>query len=522
MYEIAQTDLVAPLEYLPNVLTKPEAVTQTLNGDKKPPHKLNPREAWLENSVAWYEDPNRYITPYAADGPSSWPHIANADAPAVQTPIQNPASVSYIATSDDRISFDVDHPGAPVVVKASYFPNWKASGADGPYRISPNLMVVVPTSNHVELKYGRTGVDWLGIFGTLLGLVGVVWLYRRDKAMGRFPEPVEEVPPEGPTGDVVVDSMAPMNVPGFFVPVTPESILGEPEPANGTDVPNPEPRSCLKRRLRRTLNRRPPPARPLRDPVGSQQPIESDEKGIDGAARHGIQGIRHSRDRSGPAGCGTGGQDRPRIRLAHGKRGRHRPHPDLPGHARVRRRAGPVVRRGVQLAGLSVVDLGMGSTDMLYFAAGHLNSPGAMLTASHNPAIYNGIKLCRAGARPVGLESGLAEMKKWIADGNMPVTQADTTVTQQELLPDFVKHVHSFVDLSYCVRSRSSPTPPTEWAASLRPPCSTVCRSNSTSCTPNSTVTSRTTLPTRSNPRTFATSRRACSKRRGRRPCIRR
>ena len=61
--------------------------------------------------------------------------------------------------------------------------------------------------------------------------------------------------------------------------------------------------------------------------------------------------------------------------------------------------------------GLDVVDLGLGSTDMLYFAAGPLDAPGAMFTASHNPAAYNGIKLCLAGARPVGEDTGLDEIR---------------------------------------------------------------------------------------------------------------
>ena len=66
---------------------------------------------------------------------------------------------------------------------------------------------------------------------------------------------------------------------------------------------------------------------------------------------------------------------------------------------------------GVRREGVDVVHLGLASTDLLYFAAGRLDAPGAMLTASHNPAAYNGIKLCLSGARPVGVESGLGEIK---------------------------------------------------------------------------------------------------------------
>ncbi|MET0896002.1 MAG: hypothetical protein ABWY80_09135, partial [Acidimicrobiia bacterium] len=81
-------------------------------------------------------------------------------------------------------SFDVSRTGVPVMVKTSYYPNWQVSGADGPYRATPNFMVVVPTSKHVELTYGTTSVEWLGRVLTVLGLVGVgllVWWGRRLK-----------------------------------------------------------------------------------------------------------------------------------------------------------------------------------------------------------------------------------------------------------------------------------------------------------------------------------------------------
>ncbi|MBV9411210.1 MAG: hypothetical protein JO148_06415, partial [Acidimicrobiia bacterium] len=88
------------------------------------------------------------------------------------------AQVSNIKVADNRISFDVDKPGSPVLVKASYFPNWQASGAKGPYRVAPNQMVVVPTSRHVSLHYGYTGADRLGYAMTLLGIVAIITLVR--------------------------------------------------------------------------------------------------------------------------------------------------------------------------------------------------------------------------------------------------------------------------------------------------------------------------------------------------------
>ena len=102
----------------------------------------------------------------------------NVDTPRV--PITNPPTVSNIKQKDDRISFDVSEIGKPVLVKASYFPNWQASGASGVWRVTPNEMVVIPTSTHVSLHYGWTPVDWFGNFATLLGLLGLIVLWRRS------------------------------------------------------------------------------------------------------------------------------------------------------------------------------------------------------------------------------------------------------------------------------------------------------------------------------------------------------
>ena len=109
---------------------------------------------------------------------------------------------------------------------------------------------------------------------------------------------------------------------------------------------------------------------------------------------------------------------------------------------------GNAFAEGVTSQGLDIVDLGMGSTDMVYFASGHLDAPGAMLTASHNPARYNGIKLCRSGARPVGLDTGLTEIKNMVSAGDPKPTDVVGRVTRQDLLDAFISHVHSFVDLS--------------------------------------------------------------------------
>lgn len=103
--------------------------------------------------------------------------------------------------------------------------------------------------------------------------------------------------------------------------------------------------------------------------------------------------------------------------------------------------------RGVTSTGVDVVHLGLASTDLLFWAAGHLDAPGAMLTASHNPARYNGVKLCLAGARPVGEQTGLAEIKQAMT-GELPVASEQGSVTHESMLEKFAEHVRSFVDVS--------------------------------------------------------------------------
>ena len=102
---------------------------------------------------------------------------------------------------------------------------------------------------------------------------------------------------------------------------------------------------------------------------------------------------------------------------------------------------------GVTRAGADVVDVGLASTDLLYFASGRLASPGAMFTASHNPARYNGIKLCRAYAAPVGEESGLGQIKASVEQGLLERAETTGTVTREDLLGEFAQHVRSFVDI---------------------------------------------------------------------------
>ena len=105
---------------------------------------------------------------------------------------------------------------------------------------------------------------------------------------------------------------------------------------------------------------------------------------------------------------------------------------------------------GLMVQGVDVVDVGLVSTDLVYFAAGRYDAPGAMFTASHNPAQYNGIKLCLAGARPVGADTGLADVRRVaeaVLTGDRPVPASTPGhLTKVNLLDEFADHVVSFID----------------------------------------------------------------------------
>lgn len=163
-------------------------------------------EEWLVPTVAAWETAED-IPLIAADGPEGWPHMAlddlareNVDfASAAESgnrvsemralaaalpdwlpsePVE-PARVVDLAVDNDSISFTVDRVGTPVLVRASYFPNWTVAGADGPFRVAPNLMVVVPTESSVVLSYTRSPVQWVGWFATLCGIALLVVVARR-------------------------------------------------------------------------------------------------------------------------------------------------------------------------------------------------------------------------------------------------------------------------------------------------------------------------------------------------------
>src|SRR5262249_40107390 len=138
--------------------------------------------AWECLSVPWFDDPAALDRPLTTEGPAEWKRADMSVARGVSKTRLPPVKVTNVRQTDDSVEFDVSRRGVPVMVKVSDFPNWEAHGADGPWRATPNFMVVVPTSRHVRLTYGTTPAEWAGRVVSLLGLVGLgglIWWGRR-------------------------------------------------------------------------------------------------------------------------------------------------------------------------------------------------------------------------------------------------------------------------------------------------------------------------------------------------------
>ena len=102
--------------------------------------------------------------------------------------------------------------------------------------------------------------------------------------------------------------------------------------------------------------------------------------------------------------------------------------------------------RGLRAEGVTTIDLGLASTDLVYYASGHLHLPGVMVTASHNPAGYNGLKLCRAGAEPISFDSGLGRIRNRVATGDFGHAQGPGSHRELDLLEQYAEHVRGFTD----------------------------------------------------------------------------
>ncbi len=184
VYEVASSALVEGMAYEP-VVAKVHAGTyrQCWHQEWPDPSSKQPElAAWECSAAAWWRNRALLDKPWAASGPSEWQRIDVRDLGRTRPKAIAPVRVTRVHESVDRIAFHVSEINKPVVVRTSYFPNWEAHGANGPYRLAPNLMVVIPTSHDVSLTYGLTGVDWLGRIITVLGLAGLVLLVRWKRA----------------------------------------------------------------------------------------------------------------------------------------------------------------------------------------------------------------------------------------------------------------------------------------------------------------------------------------------------
>lgn len=240
VYAVADSDLVMPLEVEPVVVAERE-------GDQ--------RERHLELGMSWFQQQDEWAALPADDGPAEWQRIEVApdlarrqedrvDIVTPTTPIRAkalpPVVVSDVVLGDQDVSFTVDRVGVPVLVRVSYFPNWQVEGADGPYRVAPNLMVVVPTSNEVRLGFERSGLDLSAYLLTLFGIVLlVVWRRRGDVS---FPSDRPRLALAGwgrDPDDELLDPVEPLDDRALWARADPTTPMPDADPLDALDPLDP-------------------------------------------------------------------------------------------------------------------------------------------------------------------------------------------------------------------------------------------------------------------------------------------
>ncbi len=184
VFELPSTDLVEVATNIPAVYEEPGhlPLVGLLNLGEGSDDEEG-QMSFQDFALAWYEDLDNLDHLVTAEGPSAWPRVTSPDE-LEPSPVAVTGVVSNIELTNDRISFDTTAVGAPHLVKVSYFPNWTAYGAEGPYRATPSLMVVVPNSQHVELRFEPTWAEWTGRMLTLAALAllaGWIVVRRRER-----------------------------------------------------------------------------------------------------------------------------------------------------------------------------------------------------------------------------------------------------------------------------------------------------------------------------------------------------
>jgi hypothetical protein len=173
VFALPETDLVVAGTHLPAVY---EVDDRSLIGAVAADETGSALPAFHDLALEWYEDIDQMHRWVVADGPEDWPRITSlSERPETALTVPEDA-VSNIEVDHHRIAFDTTAVGVPHMVKVSYFPNWSATGAEGPYRAAPSLMVVVPTEGHVVLEFTNTWAETAGWVLTLVGVTAlVVW-----------------------------------------------------------------------------------------------------------------------------------------------------------------------------------------------------------------------------------------------------------------------------------------------------------------------------------------------------------
>jgi hypothetical protein len=207
LYLVKGTQLVTPLDHLPVVESGGSA------------------QQWLNTNLTWWEEESYWPVELALNGPPNWPRarVGTIVPPSQGIPV-TPTTVTGARETNSTVSFDVGRLGAPVLVKVPYFPNWHATGALGPYEVSPNLMAVVPTAHHVTLTYGTTGADQLGKLASLAGVVGLgmlMTLRSPDMSRPSPPEPPAHEPAPAPADEEESETVVPARPKDDAEPVEP-------------------------------------------------------------------------------------------------------------------------------------------------------------------------------------------------------------------------------------------------------------------------------------------------------------
>jgi hypothetical protein len=189
-YEVSDAPLVEVAQFQPGVYEGPHNNLLARLGGVVGIGSSDPRATFEELSLDWYNEMDLLDHWVTTDGPEDWPRVSSLDQLRTTDLLAdvNP-QITDVVLEDDRISFHTSAVGVPHLVKVSYFPNWKATGADGPYHAGPSFMIVVPTQEQVTLEFGNTVVEnggWVLTIGGLLGSLFVIGRARRKSSSGHL------------------------------------------------------------------------------------------------------------------------------------------------------------------------------------------------------------------------------------------------------------------------------------------------------------------------------------------------